>query len=500
MSFVQVFGKNTIASHISRMNLVVSAVALALACTGFIIYDQITVRNTIASGLASQARIIAANSASAIMFDDASAATATLAPVRDIPNIQAAEIRLPSGAVFTHFSRTNDDPLQRFQLSPDQEEMQWSNSDILVYGRQINFQGSYRGSVLIASDLSPVRERLKQYAEIALLVFMLSFAAAVTFSRGIRKIISKPIEQLAEAAGKVSSERDFTFRVPLVPKISELGLLTVAFNEMLAQLERDEQERKLAELALIQSEKLAATGRMAATMAHEINNPLESVTNLLYLAQKDAALSSKSRRYLQVADQELDRVAHLAKQTLGFYRDSSSASTFNISAAIDDVLALYARRISGRNIDVEKQMDANADVLGFAGEFRQVVSNLVVNAVDAMSDDGGRLLVRTRRVSAGRLGQSGVRIIIGDTGKGIPLENQKKIFEAFFTTKENVGTGLGLWLTRGIVEKHGGVIRVRSRNGPSCAGTVFSVFWPADGAQASIKHVDQSQGSGRKTG
>jgi PAS domain S-box-containing protein len=249
---------------------------------------------------------------------------------------------------------------------------------------------------------------------------------------------------------------------------------------------QDITERKEAESALRRTEKLAATGRLAATIAHEINNPLEAVTNLLYLARRDVATTTKTRRYLEIADRELDRVALLAKQTLGFYRDTTSPVRFRASAAIADVLAIYARRASGRNIAIEDRLDADVEVFGFAGEFRQVLSNLVGNAIDAMRDDGGRLVVRARRTHSWADGTEVLRISIADTGLGIPPKHRERIFDAFFTTKSHVGTGLGLWLSRGIVEKHGGSIRLRSRVTDGCSGTVFSLLWPLESQPARI--------------
>jgi PAS domain S-box-containing protein len=240
---------------------------------------------------------------------------------------------------------------------------------------------------------------------------------------------------------------------------------------------QDISARKEAEQALRRTEKLAATGRLAATIAHEINNPLEGVTNLLYMARRDLKPGNKIRRYLEMADQELERVAHLAKQTLGFYRDSTLPHTFNIGEAIQDVLAIYSKRGLSRNITFEKQIDPNIQAFGFPGEFRQVISNLVVNAVDAMADTGGYMYIRCRKVIH-RNRPDRARIIVADTGPGIPIDGRSRIFEAFYTTKKHTGTGLGLWLSRSIIEKYGGTIRLWSRTGSPPTGTAFVVDFP----------------------
>jgi len=234
--------------------------------------------------------------------------------------------------------------------------------------------------------------------------------------------------------------------------------------------------RKLSEQALTKSEKLAAAGRLAATIAHEINNPLEGITNLLYLMRRNQSLDEKARKYLAMAEQELGRVAHISQQTLGFYRDNTSPVSVSISRTLDEVLALYVRKIESKEISVAKDFGPDDEIVGFAGEIRQVLSNLVLNAVDAM-ETAGRLRLRVRRSRDRRTNAiSGVRVTVADTGLGIKPAHQKKIFEPFFTTKKDVGNGLGLWVSRELVKKHAGSIRVRSSARPERSGTVFSVF------------------------
>ncbi len=244
-----------------------------------------------------------------------------------------------------------------------------------------------------------------------------------------------------------------------------------------AKIARDITQNKKIERALRITEKLAAAGRLAATVAHEINNPLEAVTNLVYLAKRDAANADKVRAYLDSARTELGRVAHIARQTLGFYRDTSSPVRFNVAATIDDLLGLYEKRLHTRNIHLVKQYDRDLEITALAGEIRQAVSNLITNAIDAMPT-GGSLIIRVSKAHAWNNGAAGVRITVLDTGSGIEPEHRKNLFQPFFTTKIEVGTGLGLWITRNIVEKHNGRIRVKSRTGPREHGTAFSIFLP----------------------
>lgn len=241
----------------------------------------------------------------------------------------------------------------------------------------------------------------------------------------------------------------------------------------------DVTEQKRMEQALLLTEKLASVGRLAASIAHEINNPLEAVTNLIYLANRDLANPARAAQYLRSATHELDRVAHIARQTLGFYRDNCSPVEIKISQLLDDVLSIYSKKIEGRSIQTLKEYDDGATATGLEGEIRQVLSNLIANAIDAMPS-GGALRLRVKRARGwNNANLSGVRISVADNGSGIEPQHRKHLFQPFYTTKKDVGTGLGLWITRGIIEKHGGVIRVRSKTRAGQSGTAFSIFLPA---------------------
>ena len=240
----------------------------------------------------------------------------------------------------------------------------------------------------------------------------------------------------------------------------------------------DSTELKLAKEALIRTEKLSAAGRLAASIAHEINNPLEAVTNLLYLARSSP---EKTHDFLAMADEELGRVTHLTKQTLGFYRDSGAPGLVNVSTLIEGVLNVYYSKIKGKGIALVKELETTEKINTIAGEIRQVISNLLANAIDA-SPDRGTITIRTRYLH-GVAADPGVRITVADNGSGIDPAFKSKIWEPFFTTKKDVGTGLGLWVSKQIIEKRGGSIRFRS-NGK---GTVFMLSLPSMAA-------DQSRG------
>jgi PAS domain S-box-containing protein len=240
----------------------------------------------------------------------------------------------------------------------------------------------------------------------------------------------------------------------------------------------DIHDQKLAEDALRRSEKLATAGRLAASIAHEINNPLAGVTNSLFLAMQDPALSAGTRAYLAMAEEELLRVAQITKHTLRFHKQSTSPGAFDLGEVMDSVLALFRSRLAARKITVTHEWKPGTCIEGFADELRQVFANLVSNALDATAE-GGRLRIRIRKSKAwdGEM-QPGVRVVVADTGQGIPEAIRGRIFEPFVTTKETTGIGLGLWVSQGIVRKHNGRIWLRTRVHPAVHGTVVLLFFP----------------------
>ena len=226
-------------------------------------------------------------------------------------------------------------------------------------------------------------------------------------------------------------------------------------------------ERKSQEL-MRRTEKLSAAARLSATVAHEINNPLEAVGNLIYIAKATAGPSPDVIRHLELAEQELERVAHITRQTLGFYRESNEAEQIDIRALIDSVLRLYSNKLTSKNIRVQRAYAACPSLFGIPGELKQVISNLVSNAVDAVGTNGE---IRFGLHGVEDNGNDGrIQVVIEDDGPGIPAEHLDRIFEPFFTTKKDIGTGLGLWVSKEIVERHGGSIRVTPQNGRNGLG------------------------------
>lgn len=237
-------------------------------------------------------------------------------------------------------------------------------------------------------------------------------------------------------------------------------------------------ERKRAEAALLVNERLVATGRMANTIAHEINNPLEAITNLLFLLKGELYNPEDAAKYLESAQTELERVSKITRQILSFNRESKSPVEVNLSEILDDVLALNNRAIVNKNILVRKEWDASVCVEGFPAQLRQVFLNLIRNAIEA-SDKYKTLRIRVSCYPRGeRVGRRTARVTISDEGVGIASENKGRIFDAFFTTKDLKGSGIGLWLSATIVQEHRGRINVRSSTLPERSGTCISVSLP----------------------
>ncbi len=258
-----------------------------------------------------------------------------------------------------------------------------------------------------------------------------------------------------------------------VPRISDSGKTLEWIGSS-----TDIEQQKRTEEAIRQTEKLAAVGRLASSIAHEINNPLTSVTNLLYLLSSQQSLNNTAREYVRTAQEELSRVTEITTQTLRFHNQSTAAAPTRIAEVLDSLLAFYRPRISSAEITVRREYERTEQLTCFAGDIRQAFSNLIGNAIEACTQ-GGRLRVRLRpSVSWKHRKHRGVRITIADTGRGIPKAVMKRIFEPFYTTKGITGTGLGLWITKDLIAKHDGRISIRSSTRPGQSGTVISLLLP----------------------
>jgi PAS domain S-box-containing protein len=273
-----------------------------------------------------------------------------------------------------------------------------------------------------------------------------------------------------ECVGVHKTGRRMELSVSLTPHMEAPGIL-IAFSAIV----RDVTTQRAAEKALIRSEKLASVGRLASSIAHEINNPLEAVTNLLYLLQSQV-VTEESKGLVATAQEELARVSHIANHTLRFHRQSTKATDVDLGELFNSILGLYRGRFSNSGIQVEVRTSGASSLRCYDGEMRQILMNLISNAFDA-TRSGGRLILACRDVTL-RAGQRGARITIADSGTGIDAAVLDHIFEAFYTTKGIGGTGLGLWIIQELIEKVGGSVRVRSSTKLGRSGTVFVLTFP----------------------
>jgi signal transduction histidine kinase len=283
---------------------------------------------------------------------------------------------------------------------------------------------------------------------------------------------SERLRELRRPLGNI-----FLLERPIRPE-TLLGTLEIALRGRQRQYQiRDQMlQYERAQEALRRSEKLAVTGRLAASIAHEINNPLEAVTNLLYLIRRESS-EERLESYLDEAERELARVTEITTQTLRFYREPNKPIETELAAVLGSVLVLYQSRLAAANITIDQEIRIpSAAVLSSPGELRQVIANIIGNAIDAMRT-GGRLRIRVSRAKD-PAGAANVRLTLADSGSGIPPDLISKIFEPFITTKGETGTGLGLWVTGEIVKKNGWKVQVRSSQVPGCSGTTFSLRMP----------------------
>jgi PAS domain S-box-containing protein len=259
--------------------------------------------------------------------------------------------------------------------------------------------------------------------------------------------------------------------------LSTAGLKIREESQVLVTIQ-DITDRKQSEQALMRAEKLAATGRLAATIAHEINNPLEAMTNLVYLTGRSVTDAS-TREYLDLMEKQLQTISRITNQTLKFHRESGQPAEFRLSELIGELVDFYESKAKQHSVTVVKRVETEGKIVGFSGEIRQVISNLILNALEA-TPENGRVTVHLYRATDWRSNQHGYRVSIADTGTGIDSQHRARIFEPFFTTKGDKGTGLGLWVSIGIISRAGGSLRVWSTRQPGRSGTCFSVFLPAE--------------------
>jgi PAS domain S-box-containing protein len=294
------------------------------------------------------------------------------------------------------------------------------------------------------------------------------------FSTGVPFVAHGYHINLARGKDMVLEERILDFVYQPIQEVDGRTTGIIAFGV-------DVTERKRAETALRDSEKLAAVGRLASSIAHEINNPLEAITNLLYLVEVETD-PAQAKDFIALAQHEMARVANIVTQTLRFHRQSTRAKDVSLPEVLDGVVTLFIGRAANCEVSIRKQYRTKKMIVGYEGDLRQVFANLIANALDA-SASGGRITVRIREATDWGTGRSGVRVTTSDDGIGMSEETRLRIFEPFFTTKEQTGTGLGLWVTAEILHNHRAKVSVKSRTQGVRRGTTFSIFLPFDGVE-----------------
>jgi PAS domain S-box-containing protein len=241
-------------------------------------------------------------------------------------------------------------------------------------------------------------------------------------------------------------------------------------------------EQRHAEQLLVQSEKIAVVGRLASSIAHEINNPLESVLNLLFLVRESRTLE-QAQKFAAQAEEEVQSAAHIATQTLQFHRQQSRPMSTELEQLLMSVLGLFKGKLNQNQIEVKIEKTEQTRLFCYASEIRQVLANLIRNAIEAMPS-GGRLRLRIRPATDWRTNSPAIRLTVADSGSGMSPQTLRQIYEPFFSTKGNFGTGLGLWVSLGILQKHQARMRLRSSDAPGTSGTVFMLIFPTNGVQA----------------
>jgi len=304
-----------------------------------------------------------------------------------------------------------------------------------------------------------------------------SFIAQLRLEPGARKI-----GELALVDPESQEDLEMAVTSTEIRDDAGISVATVSVMQDVGRLR--ELERRRLEQALFESEKLAATGRLAASIAHEINNPLEAIQNCLYLLVNKVPPDDPNFRFLDIARKETERMSRILRQMLGFYRPATAMAPTDVNALIEEADTLVAKRLRDRKVKLVKELDPELpQVVASIDQLKQVILNLLLNASESMAE-GGSITVATqvyRDAGAGFLRADAIQIQIRDTGSGIAEEHMPHIFEPFFSTKGEKGTGLGLWVSNGIIQSHGGSLQVRSRLG---VGTTFSITLPIGGPQA----------------
>lgn len=513
----------SIARKLTSMNMLVSGAALVLACAAFIGYDAITFQNAVIRNLSVQAQIVSSNSVSALVFNDPQAARDTLSALKAAPNILSAVIYNSRGEPFASYSRGRDEPIPPLPaIAPDQTEAHWIRNRTIVLVRPIVFGGKRTGTVFIRSDLEELYLRETRYAGIAAIVLLVSLLAALLVSALFRRAVAKPIVELVDIATVVSHDKDYSIRAHTSSSHRELAILIDAFNEMLAQIERNERDlrearddleirvkERTAELERAKNEVEAFSktvlqakeeveraskfkDQFLSTMSHELRTPLNAVLGFsdLLTEERYGPLNERQKRYVGHIQKGGKHLLSLINDILDLSRIEAGRLQlaienvrvdFSLAEAVDTMRPLADKKSQ----TLAKLARGGLSVRADATRFKQMLMNLMGNAIK-FTPEGGLIEIDARQAG------DEVRIEVRDSGPGIPPEEQKRIFEAFYRLRQNdkaaEGTGLGLAITQRLVELHGGKLGIESEPGK---GSCFYFTLP------SATHVDRQETPGQ---
>jgi signal transduction histidine kinase/DNA-binding response OmpR family regulator len=503
---------NSIAKRLTRMNILVSGAGLLIACAAFVAYDLVNFRETMVHNLSIQAQIAGSNSVSALLFDDPQTAEGTLSALKAAPNVVSAGIYTPAGRSFATYWR--DGAAQNLALPPipaDQIEAHWFKDGQLVVVRRIVFQGKPAGTVFIRSDLQEMSHRLKRYAGIAAMVLLASLVLALLVGSVFQRAVAEPIVHLAELAGIVSRDKDYSVRATSTGNGDEPDVLTRAFNEMLGQIQQregalQEVHRELEQRVQARTAQLAAANkelelknreveratrlksRFLASMSHELRTPLNAIVGFsdLLAEQTAGALNDKQKRFVNHIKQGSAHLLQLINDILDLSKMEAGqlelrSERFQINDALPEVLSTIRPLAMAKQITVQNTLEADLAVYADRVRFKQILYNLLSNAVKFTPKEGR---ITLECVEQGDF----ISTSVTDTGIGIRAEDQGVIFEEFRQVEggkdaTQEGTGLGLAITKRLVEQQGGKISLTSEIGK---GSRFTFTLPVGARTTTI--------------
>jgi signal transduction histidine kinase len=451
----------SISTRLTLMNMLVSGVALLLACAGFLAYDQVTFRQSLVRTLSAQAQIIGSNSVSAILFNDPAAAASTLSALKSSRNISSAGIFTQDRRPLAQYSKEGEDILNVPVLAAGEIEHYWFRSTHLVLVRQIVSEGKPIGFVYLRADLQEIDRRLKRYALIALVVLLISLLAAVLVSSTFRRSVAEPIVQLAETAQRISRDKDYDIRMAPSLATDEVGVLVSSFNEMLEELHKshDELEQRVSERT---RELVAANRELEAfsySVSHDLRGPLDALNGFIYvlLKQYGPRLDAQGKELIEHIRSSGRRMTELIDDLLNLSRVTTSVmrtEKIDLSALARSIMEELCHTAPGRKVDFVTS--ERLEVSGDANLLRIVMENLLRNAWKYTSHH------EQARIEFGQTNNRGRQAyFVKDDGSGFDSRAADRLFQPFqrlHSSSEFPGNGIGLATVRRIIQRHGGEV------------------------------------------